>query len=413
MLFVSPRFLFPADSGGKIRTLQVLRGMKGRCLDITLVSPAAPGARETFAAELEGIADRFEPWPAQDRSFAFGVRRMRHLLSDLPISVKTDQSTIGRSVIMAQLAKKPDVVVFDFAHSVVLAPDKIPAPTVLFTHNIEAEIFRRHAQVAGNILQRAVWRNQFRKMQAFERRVLQRFDAVVAVSDRDREYFETEYAARNVSVIRTGVDLDYFTYAPSTADTAVVFTGSMDWLANIDGIRFMMEEIWPRVREHVPLATMTVVGRNPPHSLVEQGQRLNAEWKFSGFVDDVRPYVRRAAAFVIPLRVGGGTRIKAFEAMAMGCPVVSTSIGVEGLELEAGRHYLRADSASEFVSAIVRLLRDPELRGRLSKEARTHVERRFSSAAAAKDFEDICLRVASADRSEWQRQSVRRVHADN
>jgi glycosyltransferase involved in cell wall biosynthesis len=413
MLFVSPRFLFPADSGGKIRTLQVLRGMKGRCLDITLVSPAAPGARETFAAELEGIADRFEPWPAQDRSFAFGVRRMRHLLSDLPISVKTDQSTIGRSVIMAQLAKKPDVVVFDFAHSVVLAPDKIPAPTVLFTHNIEAEIFRRHAQVAGNILQRAVWRNQFRKMQAFERRVLQRFDAVVAVSDRDREYFETEYAARNVSVIRTGVDLDYFTYAPSTADTAVVFTGSMDWLANIDGIRFMMEEIWPRVREQVPLATMTVVGRNPPHSLVEQGQRLNAEWKFSGFVDDVRPYVRRAAAFVIPLRVGGGTRIKAFEAMAMGCPVVSTSIGVEGLELEAGRHYLRADSATEFISAIVRLLRDAELRWRLSREARTHVERRFSSAAAAKDFEDICLRVASADRSEWQRQSVRRVHADN
>jgi glycosyltransferase involved in cell wall biosynthesis len=172
----------------------------------------------------------------------------------------------------------------------------------------------------------------------------------------------------------------------------------MDWLANIDGIHFMMEKIWPQVREQVPSATMTVVGRDPPASLVEDGRRLNAGWKFSGFVDDIRPYVRRAAVFVIPLRVGGGTRIKAFEAMAMGCPVVSTSIGTEGLELEAGRHYLRADSSTEFASAIVRLLRDADLRRRLSEEARAHVERRFSSAAAARDFEEICLRVATSHR---------------
>jgi glycosyltransferase involved in cell wall biosynthesis len=205
-------------------------------------------------------------------------------------------------------------------------------------------------------------------------------------------------------VIRTGVDLDYFTYAPPAVDAMVVFTGSMDWLANIDGIRFMMEKIWPGVREQMPSAKMTVVGRKPPPSLVEQGRRLNAGWKFSGFVDDIRPYVWRAAAFVIPLRVGGGTRIKAFEAMAMGCPVVSTSIGIEGLELEAGRHYLRADSPAEFVGAIVCLLRDADLRRRLSEEARAHVERRFSSAAAARDFEEICLRVASSDRPMWQTQ---------
>jgi hypothetical protein len=111
---------------------------------------------------------------------------MRYILSDLPISVRTDQSTTGRSVIMAHLAKKPDVVVFDFTHSFVLAPAKIPAPTVLFTHNIEAEIFRRHVEVAHGFLRKTIWRNQLRKMQIFERQVLQQFDAVVAVSDRAR-----------------------------------------------------------------------------------------------------------------------------------------------------------------------------------------------------------------------------------
>jgi glycosyltransferase involved in cell wall biosynthesis len=115
--------------------------------------------------------------------------------------------------------------------------------------------------------------------------------------------------------------------------------------------------------------------------------------QFTDFVDDVRPYVRSASVFVIPLRVGGGTRIKVFEAMALGCPVVSTPIGVEGLPVVDGKHYLQAGSATSFASAIVRLLQDRDLRERLSRQARRYVEDNFSSAAAAQDFEQICWRT--------------------
>jgi glycosyltransferase involved in cell wall biosynthesis len=400
LLFVSPRFLFPTDSGGKIRTVQVLRGMKGGDFKITLVSPAPPHAEVTFAAELESVGDCFRAWPQPRRGAAFSLTRMRHLLSELPVPVRTDRSAVGRSTVRAELDDNPDVAVFDFPHSVVLAPAHLGVPAVLFTHNIEAEIFRRHTQVARGFLQRAVWLNQLRKMQAFERQTLRRFDAVVAVSDRDREYFEQEYRARNVSVIRTGVDLDYFGYSSPMEGKGVVFTGSMDWLANIDGIQFLMDEIWPTIRERASDTKMTVVGRNPPASLLQRARRFGSTWEFSGFVDDVRPYVRGAAVFAIPLRVGGGTRIKVFEAMAMGCPVVSTSIGVEGLDLEGGRHYLRADSPKDFAAAVVSLLQDGAKRVRLAEEARAHVEHHFSSTVAAKDFEDICLRVAGADRHE-------------
>jgi glycosyltransferase involved in cell wall biosynthesis len=168
----------------------------------------------------------------------------------------------------------------------------------------------------------------------------------------------------------------------------------MDWLANIDAMNFLMEEIWPSLAISIPGISMTVVGRNPPRSMVDAAKDKGIQWEFTGFVDDVRPYVRNASIYVIPLRVGGGTRIKAYEAMAMGCPVVSTSIGVEGLPVEAGRHYRRADTPSEFLSAILGLIREREARETLSTEARRLVEENFSSKAAAKVFENICSRVA-------------------
>ena len=396
LLFVADRFLFPVDAGGKIRTTQMLRGLKGGKFEITLISPGSARLAEQHATELAGVADQYRWWPVKSRGALFKLLRLRHVLAPIPIPIATDRSRPGQRLVARELARRPDVVVFDFLHSCILMPAALEAPAILFTHNVEAEIFSRHAQVAADPLRRLLWRDQHRKMRRFEQRCLQRFDTVLAVSERDRAAFARDYNVRNVAVIGTGVDLQYFAFQPDPRPGAVVFTGSMDWMANIDGIEFFMDEVWPLIVAAEPAATMTVVGRDPPESLVRRAGERKLAWTFTGRVDDVRPYVRQASACVIPLRVGGGTRLKVFEAMAMGCPVVSTAIGVEGLAVEHDRHYLRADSAALMAQSVVGLLRSTETRIRLARAARELVERQFSFRSIAREFERICLETRAA-----------------
>jgi polysaccharide biosynthesis protein PslH len=394
MLFIAPRYLLPADSGGKIRTGHVLRGLKGAAFELTLISPAPIGAAARDAAELAPLCDRYVSWPEGERSRFFAYTRARHLLSRLPIPVATDISAGGRHVIAAELAREPDLVVVDFPHTAALVPLKLRPPSVLFTHNVEAEIFARHLEVAKNPLLRALWRNQLAKMQRFEKAALRRFDAVIAVSERDQAKFRNEYGVDSAT-IPTGVDLDQFEFrAPErngATDPNIVFTASMDSYANIDGMRWFMNEVWPAIAKARSDARMTVVGRKPDPGLVRDALDRRLPWKFTGFIDDIGPYLYDAMVYIIPLRVGGGTRIKAYEAMASGRPVVSTAIGVEGLPLVPGCHYLLGDTAQTFADAVLRLLRDGDLRVSLATEARQLVKSRFSASAVASAFERICL----------------------
>jgi glycosyltransferase involved in cell wall biosynthesis len=391
--FISPVFLFPADAGGKIRTGNILRGLKesGR-FDITLLSPATKEQQREWQAELDRQCERFIGWtpsPARSR-----WQRAPDLLSSLPVNVAADRTPAAIAAVeQALAAERFDVVVFDFVHAAVLRPAALKGATVCFTHNVEAEIFERHAKTAPSAPLRWMWASQAVKMRRFEREALAGFTRVVAVSERDAKKFAAD-GLTTARAIPTGVDLDFFSWQPP-ADGAptVVFTGSMDWEANVDGIRFYIEDVWPLVRTKVPNAQLRVVGKNPPPALV---QRNVPGVSFTGFVDDVRDHARDAQAFVIPLRVGGGTRIKAFEAMAMGLPVVSTSIGIEGLDVDDGTHFLRADGAEALAGATLKLLNDGNLRLKLSRAARELVEARFGHRVAADVFGQILLEAVEA-----------------
>lgn len=394
LAFISPVFLFPADAGGKIRTGNILRGLKeSGQFDITLLSPATPAQQREWQGELDRLCHRFTGWaPAAPRP---RWQRAPDLLSSLPINVVNDRTPAAATAVERALAGQAfDVVVFDFVHAAVLRPREVRGATVCFTHNVEAEIFERHAKTASSSALRWLWRSQAAKMRRFEREALAGFTRVVTVSERDAKMFERNDGLKTARAIPTGVDLDFFSWqAPASGAPVVVFTGSMDWEANVDGIRFYIEEVWPRVRTQVPNAQLRVVGKNPPASLV---QRNVPGVSFTGFVDDVRDHARDAQAFVIPLRVGGGTRIKAFEAMAMGLPVVSTSIGIEGLDVDHGTHFLRADGAEALADATLRLLADDTLRLKLSRAARSLVEDRFGHRVAADVFGRILVEAVEA-----------------
>lgn len=393
LLFVSTMFLHPVDTGARIRTTQILRGLKGGRFHVTLASPATADELARYRGEMDGLADEYHHWPAAPRGRLFQWTRLRHLVAPLPVPVMTDRNPAGLEQIRRLCDARPDVIVADFPHAMVLMPEEIAAPIVLFTHNVEAEIFARHRDVSRDPVRRAVWENQRRKMARHERGALERATAVVAVAERDAEAFARDYGVAGARVIPTGVDLEHYEWREPAGSPRVVFTGSMDWMANIDGIGFLLREVWPKVLAGEPDARMVVVGRSPPAGLVEEARRRGYAWTFTGRVEDTRPYVHDSAAFVVPLRVGGGTRLKVYEAMAMGCPVVSTTLGVEGLPVEDGVHCLLGDGADALARSLVRVLRDGPLRRRLSLTARDYVQENFSFRRAAEVFEDVCLGV--------------------
>ncbi len=231
-------------------------------------------------------------------------------------------------------------------------------------------------------------------MHRHEKAMCRTFDGVVAVSELDHQYMQTQYRAPRVFAIPTGVDTEHFVPQDDEPEAnSLIFVGSMDWLPNEDAVLFFAQYILPRIRRVIPDVVLSVVGRNPsPH--LRQKLADESAVNLVGWVDDVRPFIARHALCVIPLRIGGGTRIKVYEAMAMGKAMVSTSIGTEGLPVVHGQHVWLADEAEPFADAVIHLLQDRRARGQLEAAARQFVETHCSWDRAAAVFADICQQVA-------------------
>jgi sugar transferase (PEP-CTERM/EpsH1 system associated) len=406
ILWIKTELLHPVDKGGRIRTYQMLRSLSRRhhvtyvCLDDGLAAPDAVERAREYAQEL--IVVPFRP-PAK-RSPGFVIDLLRNLFSTLPYAIARYRSAPLRQRVQ-QLAAAADLIVCDFLFPALNVPDNLPAPAVLFQHNVEATIWQRHVSVPQHPLRRLYMRVQWRRMLRYEARQCRRFAHVVAVSAIDAELMRRQYAVASVGQVPTGVDLEYF--RPSQprppASRELVFVGSMDWMPNDDGIRWFATEVFGRIQQRLPATRLLVVGRSPSTAMRELAAR-NGAIEVTGTVPDVRPYLERAALCVVPLRVGGGTRLKLYEAMAMGVPVVSTTIGAEGLPVEHNEHLLIADTPDEQVSAICALLTDRSRADRLARAARQHVEQHCSWDAVAERFLAQCPRRAAANEASCQGQ---------
>jgi glycosyltransferase involved in cell wall biosynthesis len=232
------------------------------------------------------------------------------------------------------------------------------------------------------------------RMSAYERHTLARFHHIIAVSESDRQKMLEMYPMCEITVVPTGVDLQQFQVAPPSRATPhrMVFTGSMDWEPNIDAVEYFCKQIWPRILADFPDAIFQIVGRNP----FAKVQRLASKSvQVTGTVPSVTDYLREATVVVVPLRIGGGTRLKIYEAMAMGKALVSTSIGAEGLSFENGRDLLIADDASSFADAILLLLRDAEVRRRF-EQAAAQLAAQFDWSVVSTQFATVLQRISGA-----------------
>ncbi len=398
ILWIKTELLHPVDKGGRIRSYQILRALSRQhrvtylCLDDGLAAADAIERSREYAQEVVVVPFR----PAPKRTVAYFAELLRNLASPLPYAIARYDSPQLRARIRA-LAPDADLIVCDFLMPSVDVPDDLPAPAVLFQHNVEAMIWQRHAAVPQHPLRRAYMQLQWRRMLRYEAEQCRRFAHVVAVSQMDAELMRGEYRAPSVGYVPTGVDLEYFRASRprSAPGCELIFIGSMDWMPNDEGIRWFAAEVFGRIQQQIPGARLTVVGRSPSAALRELAAR-NPAIEVTGTVPDVRPYLERGAVSVVPLRIGGGTRLKIYEAMAMGIPVVSTAIGAEGLPLRPGAELLIADSVEEQVAAVCGLLSDPQRAAEISANALRHVQAHCSWEAVAQNFLDQCPRRAAA-----------------
>lgn len=398
VVVVDEELPYPPVSGKRIRTLGLLERL-ARNHRLTYVchrnaneSEVTP-AREHFArlGVRTLVVDRKVP---PRSGMKFYARLAANLLSPLPYSVTSHTSHALTDTLRRLAATEP----VDLWHCewtpYAQALRTITGPRLVMAHNVESVIWQRYYETERHPLKRWYIGQQWKKFRRFEREMLQRMDLTVAVSDLDRRRFQTDLEVEHVDVVDNGVDTEYFRpYGWPREPATLLFLGSLDWRPNLDGVTQLLNHVYPIVRQRCPQARLLVVGRTPPESLRadcarEPGVELHAS------VADVRPFLARAGMLVVPLRIGGGSRLKILEALASATPVVSTRVGAEGLRLKAGKHYTRAESVDDMANAIVEAIRDPQRLSAQAEAGRQQVLHRYNWDALAIKLEQLWRRCA-------------------
>ena len=382
---------WPPNAGKRIRTWNLLRRLSSRHdLHLLTYGPATDEARDKLA-EHRFTATILQPL-APSQGLQFWARLVASTVSQYPYSV-IKHSTARMQDKITQLCGREK---FDLVHTEWMPYARYASPGVpriIVAHNVESEIWRRRAEHDGSWIGRRFFGLQAERMRRFEQKAAAQDAHIAAVSDLDAETFRS-YGVKNVTVIPNGVDSDHFRpRSEMSPNDSLLFVGSLDWYANEDAARDFALHVFPLIRRRNPKITFQVVGRRPSERLTAALKSLNGV-EMVGEVSDVRPYMAQARAVVVPLRIGGGTRIKILEALAMAKPVISTSVGAEGLAVTDGRDCLIANSPEEFAARVDSLFGNPELQGRLGQNGRALVEQLYSWDAAAETLELVWAEAA-------------------
>jgi len=366
---------YPLSSGKRIRTFNLVTRLAQRHR-LTYIAHQqeddAEGKEALRRLQDSGIRVIVVPRKIPAKSGAgFYLRLLSSLRSSLPYSVITHASSAMRkAMIRLQHSDRVDLWHAEWTPYAQLLHQAV-TPWCVMAHNVESLIWKRYKETESNPFKRWIISGQYKRWLNFERWCYSNAPTSIAVSPEDAALMKSNFRSERVSVVENGVDPNFFTpeWGRKEPTKNILFLGSLDWRPNQDGVQFFVQHVWPRVLAQEPDAQFVVVGRKPPiwlKQLIEQTKNC----QLHSDVPDVRPYLHSAAMLAVPLRVGGGSRLKILEALSANIPVVSTSIGAEGLTLKPELHYEQADTPDTFTSAILRTMRNREAAAVMTFHAR-------------------------------------------
>jgi polysaccharide biosynthesis protein PslH len=384
---------FPPNSGKRIRTWNLLRRMASRhSVSFLCYGDASDKAAE--AVEKAGIRLHLVPPKRRLEGWQLYGCLFFNLFSIYPFSVSKHYSfRFERKLRELLEATSWDLIHCEWSPYARFLPSDCPIPVLISTHNVESQILARRASHSRNPIAKLFFTVQEIKMRWCERRFLDRASVTTAVSIGDASSIRS-WGVRTVRVVPNGIEVESYLPAPEVeVENEILILASLDWHANVDALEYFIQDVFPLVRERRPGALLRVVGRNPSESLRKSlSGTPGVDW--IGEVEDVRIYLDRASVVVVPLRIGGGSRIKILEALAAGKAVVSTTVGAEGLEVVPGVHLRIADSPSEFALGIDELLQSKESRRKLGDAGRRLVEERYGWDQISRDLESVWYEIS-------------------
>ncbi|MDD5259288.1 MAG: glycosyltransferase [bacterium] len=374
ILFLSTKSPLPTNDGHSQRTYNLLlqAGRKHKVFFLTYFLEKEEEERFSEIQKICSYAKGF-PLPVQHSKIRLVLGLLKNLFSLQPfVSQKYCTVEMAKAIKKILNENKIDVVHIDMLPLMSYYPEVKNYPVILVDHNVESLLLKRQIAYTRNPFTKVFLWSQYLKLLRFERKQIARVSCCVAVSGQDRDELRKMSASAKVEVVSNGVDVDYFAPGDIKEEkNTLIFVGGLNWFPNMDGITYFCEKIYPRIAKQCGEFETIIIGKQQNvfkySSLVRQ----------VGYVDDIRPYVRKSKVYIVPLRVGGGTRLKILDAMAMGKSIVSTSIGCEGLAVENNKNIMIQDDPELFASAVVELMKNEQKRIELGNNARQLVKDQY------------------------------------
>ncbi|MCE5324481.1 glycosyltransferase family 4 protein [bacterium] len=377
ILFLAHLFPLPLDSGGKIKSYYTLKALAAEH-DVRVLAYVRSDDELEHLSELESIC-KVDLVRLNRSKFRQLYDLLRAITMGKSFIVSRDYRDDMRCAYDRIISDfQPDVVHIDHLQMAQFVDFGGSYKTVLDHHNVESMIIKRLADTSESLPVRMYAGIEWPKLQRYEMDICRRASTVLTVSDEDKSTLTRLCSElNNIVNVPIGVDVDYFQHIERTeGSNNILSIGTMYWPPNIDSMLYFCRDIYPLVKAKMPECTLTIAGQRPVESI--KALASDPSVAVIGYVSDSRDLAKDCGAFIVPLRSGSGVRVKILNALAMGLPVVSTSVGAEGLEVESGRHLMLADSPADFADAVVKVLQDRELADSIGRSGRALVCKKYS-----------------------------------